>query len=737
MENPTLEGMEQEVKKDVRALVHKVEGEAGSLISYCDLQQFSLVFQSDNDQLWLSVVLKSQHSLPANVLEILRDGDVWRTVNASERTDEGAHLKLDGPLESLLAGHWQAQLTIIGQGGEPMITEPVVLMQASEFTGSSRFPERELPQFKAKTDYGVCFSGGGSRSMALSIGQMRGLDNQGLLDKAGYTSSVSGGSWAATAFSYKGSVGDQARLIGQHSTPETLSLDDVVPAALEGNVRMNFLAKLAMNLIGAAAHSIGEHFPMNRVTEPLVAHLLEHPGCRSWDRVWIDTVGEAFLQPLELFALQQAGKDLFTLDAASVDAIVQKNPALDATALRVLRDGKAYMPYPVVNSAIGGPVDLKGRYELGRFVGYEYTPLYAGPSHVGTVNWSQSGTQPFDFSGSQLQSFGQNSVPVPLKDAPDLISSRHHPLSLTTATGTSSAAFAGLITSSLYSWNSILKMLAGNADVAAAIQHHLPVVSHWPKAVFARAFRHLMSFIADRLPLETTQLELQPQASIWNRAKGQAPVTMNFLDGGNIENYGIMPMLRRKVKKIVVFINTYQELQWQYSYHSVTPNSMDSGLPALFGAFSQQQLQDMQRSEGIDASHSQVFPRDDLEALALTLRNLRFDRGGKVRPDHGALVARSRHQVQKNDWWQIEGGWEVEVLWVYNSQVPAWQSGLDKAVAEALVKADKFTDIGDFPTYNTIRSTLMGMEPLQINALANLGEWMVNSNADQFREMFE
>jgi len=734
MDTTMIEGLEQDVERDVRGLLHNVESGAEALVSYCDLEQFSLIFAAEKDQLLLDVELQSNCPLPSNTLVILRDGKAWHTVTKQERTNSGARIAMDEPLAQLQSSRWQAQLSIDGQDGDPMVTDVAVLLQASNYTGDQRFPEQQLPEFSDRLDYGLCFSGGGSRSMALSIGQMRGLKQLGLLEKAGYTSSVSGGSWAATVFSYQGNIEDTGKLIGASTPPENLAENDAVPPALQGNEKHQFLAQLAINLIGAACHSIGDHFPLNRLTESLIRALLDDERCRSWDRVWIDTVGGAFLKPLELFAAQQPDKDLFTLDAGDVAAIRDSNPVLAPGALTVLRNPQGNMPYPIVNSAIGGPVELQGKYQFGRYVGYEYTPLYAGPCYDGSVSWNETGDHAFDFAGSQLQSFGQNSVPVPLSNAPDLICSPWYPLSLTTMTGTSSAAFAGLVTSSMYSWNSILALLGSNDAIAAAVQRYVPGLSHLPAELFAMAFRKLISFIASKMPLKDTGLELQPQATIWNRERAQAPVNMNFLDGGNIENYGLMAMLRRKVKRVVVFINTYQPFCWQDSYSSVTPESMDSSLPALFGAFSQQQLHDMQASEGIDASHNQVFATDELDPLAQQLRDIRFAAADKIKPDHGALIARSKHSVQKNDWWQIEGGWEVEVLWVYNAQTPAWEQRLQPDVAKAL--KDDSDGLGAFPVYNTIRSTLEGMTPLQINALASLGEWTVTDNASQFEAMF-
>ena len=51
------------------------------------------------------------------------------------------------------------------------------------------------PQASRNT-VGVCFSGGGSRALSATMGQLRGLRALGVLDDVLFISSVSGGTWA-------------------------------------------------------------------------------------------------------------------------------------------------------------------------------------------------------------------------------------------------------------------------------------------------------------------------------------------------------------------------------------------------------------------------------------------------------------------------------------------------------------------------------------------------------------
>ncbi len=89
-----------------------------------------------------------------------------------------------------------------------------------------RFPERALPQFSGRSSNitrGACFSGGGKRSYAATVGQLRALEEIGLLDHMDYVSVVSGGSWALAVFLY--AQESRASLLGAFRQPSELTSD--------------------------------------------------------------------------------------------------------------------------------------------------------------------------------------------------------------------------------------------------------------------------------------------------------------------------------------------------------------------------------------------------------------------------------------------------------------------------------------------------------------------------------
>jgi hypothetical protein len=74
-------------------------------------------------------------------------------------------------------------------------------------------PEREKLVQLRKFDVGIAFSGGGTRSASATVGQLRGLEQNGWLARVRYMTAVSGGSWAAVPYTYSRNI-SAAELLG-------------------------------------------------------------------------------------------------------------------------------------------------------------------------------------------------------------------------------------------------------------------------------------------------------------------------------------------------------------------------------------------------------------------------------------------------------------------------------------------------------------------------------------------
>lgn len=145
---------------------------------------------------------------------------------------------------------------------------------------------------------GVCFSGGGSRALTAAMGQLRGLKYLGLLDDVFFISSVSGGTWATSIFTYLPKQYDDDDFLGLPvPNPHDLTL-------LNWNSKHPEYALdyLSPNNLGNVPPSLGV---FNDLAEILA--LKDEYNYPSHD-LWQGLVGNFILQPWNLW---NPGKDGF------------------------------------------------------------------------------------------------------------------------------------------------------------------------------------------------------------------------------------------------------------------------------------------------------------------------------------------------------------------------------------------------------------------------------------------
>ena len=193
-----------------------------------------------------------------------------------------------------------------------------------------------------------------------------------------------------------------------------------------------------------------------------------------------------------------------------------------------------------------------------------------------------------------------------------------------------------------------------------------------------------------------------PGASYWPvTTSADAPDTLlTFGDGGNLENYGLIALLRRKVTQIVVFINTGTPLN--VDYDPATPpgeTDIDYNLTTLFGYTGR---------TAPPTLHNQVFPQSEFAALVTALQS--------AKTNEGPVMAKCVHTLAANSWWGVEGAGTATILWVYNDRVPAWESQLpsttfvdqdlgETTLAAAIAAGNGTTPAGPvqhFPNYLTV-----------------------------------
>src|SRR5215468_2178099 len=78
----------------------------------------------------------------------------------------------------------------------------VVPYWAVDASGPPAFPETATLGAPGPMTVGIAFSGGGTRAATATVGALRGLRQNGWLDRVQYLTAVSGGSWASVPFTY-------------------------------------------------------------------------------------------------------------------------------------------------------------------------------------------------------------------------------------------------------------------------------------------------------------------------------------------------------------------------------------------------------------------------------------------------------------------------------------------------------------------------------------------------------
>lgn len=516
---------------------------------------------------------------------------------------------------------------------------------------------------------GVCISGGGSRSLSAAMGQLRGLASLGLLSKVSWLSTVSGGTWAGSLFNWaEASISDET-LLGP------IQLDPARFAWDTGGAPDN-LSILDPGAIGSAATRIGLEEMLKKAIE------LYHSGTPIGE-VWPRAIGALVLAP---FGLGDDPPRYFTWTPWWRDhAILAHNPGLRPDDFVVTRPNR---PYLITNSTLFFPPDPPSRAtrpsaqggarSLGAVweTGYEFetTPMSAGipPGFplAGPPTPGQPGSS--DLGGGWIDPFAMGSVsPTSIgKDRRFQVPTPPVRFRVSDAAGLSSLAFA--------------------------------------YEVIDLAHQSGIHFLDDMIPTVTTWPVLNAATLPRNAARPYL-----FGDGGNLENQGIMPLLRRRLPKIVAFVNTETQLSLQGAGSEVV---VDSDLAALFGVeWSAAKQAYVPLSPTSPFRFNQVFDRATFDDLRSQLWN-------RAKAGATALAVHQNVPVLANPHYGVPAG-TTNLLWSYLHPVAKWYDDLSLWVRGPMDA--EFWNYEMFPNYNTVAQ--LHLNAHQVNLLAHLTSWGVAS----------
>ena len=203
--------------------------------------------------------------------------------------------------------------------------------------------ELAVPWLRDRPSFGIAFSGGGTRSAAASLGELRALHDLGWLRRARYISANSGGSWVTVPYTYLPLAIDEERFLGEYIPPEELDDHSLSPSEID---------PLAF---GTAIHDAS-----------IVDEILE---LGRGDEAYSDIVASIFLQPFRL----HDNEKFFTFHQGALESVLAANPSLDQDDFHIVeRDDR---PYLIITGVVIGQQMSEDPEE---YFPIEMTPLYTG-----------------------------------------------------------------------------------------------------------------------------------------------------------------------------------------------------------------------------------------------------------------------------------------------------------------------------------------------------------------------
>lgn len=532
-------------------------------------------------------------------------------------------------------------------------------------------PAPETERLKARWEapgrhgaVGVAFSGGGTRAATAAVGQLRGLRANGWLEKVDYVSAVSGGAWAAIPFAYSSYSLDE--LLGPHVPTTRLDAESVrktTVGRLPTQIASSSLLAGALRELSADYLGYPGSF-LTAVRSVLMPGSTGPADLTTLDKTYARMLADIFIDPL-IDPNLKASTRRFTWDhVTAADAQILNEGRLESMVKAPIE-----RPYLIVSA---GVVSYRREYPFPPIAPVEYTPMYSGlRAPVGALG------------GTYLSSFAYDGDDIVGSPGPGLVTVRTSDTRKFTLADVAASTGAA---------PELFATVGGTGAIRTAVGTQLQAA--------ARLFPSFTSI----------------------GVSNDSPSLSNALphvDGGSLDNLGLMPLLARRVPNILVFVNTSSE----------TAESNDD-LTSLFasgggvGAMSG------------DRQHNRVFAADRATKL--------FSALAQARAEHRPQVfCAAKWKVERNPFYAIES-YDVNICFFYNAPVQAWTEELETPLLRQVKDRKKGAKapVSDederqqrlageyrrFPYYRTFGQDLgrvIKLNKAEVNLLANLTAWIV------------
>jgi len=543
---------------------------------------------------------------------------------------------------------------------------------------AKEYPETDL---LTGTNSALALSGGGTRAYLNSIGSLKALLDLGLMDNLSYLSSVSGGSWANSAYTFF------------QESRTGISIEEFLGDIIEPH-ELNWATLKSLDTRSARAS------PVNRdMVTVLLGNMAK--GIPLGD-IWAASVAQVFLEPAGIYL-----NDRVAWNQDLLAEQINRNPWLENYTFVLPCEGATICrnkPFSILNAAILGPsgaVPFRGDY----YLPIEMNPIYVGSPQRHKFTFQNTRKTNVDFSvGGFVETAGfggivRGIVEVAEGDFPppffglgpdaaegviDNVPVPSVPFSLANSTAISSFAPGSLLSSSGF-----LKPL--DQLMGTLVDYWSPVIERTSDPVFS------------------------------------TPVYV--ADGASVENNGLLALIRRGVEEIIVFVNSPLPLKSRSHFdpfkRSPKPSDVDLAFSCYFG------YDEEPRNPVEDLKHNAVFPRYQFANV--------IDSMQKAQSEGNGIVVRQELNTVENSYWGIPAGRRVNVTWVYLSRCIEWEKQLPTSV-RLFVTPELHPDdhsslrlTGPFSSFPHYATSKLHYSAVQANMMTNMAGWVVKKN----RHIFE
>lgn len=608
---------------------------------------------------------------------------------------------------------------------------------------------------------GLCLSGGGTRAACAGMGQMRALghlqaNGASLLSQVKALSTVSGGSWLGVPYVYMPAGGaSDVTYLGPYNTNQgalTVAQLGTLPAGNAGNP----FTSDTFSLLAIAGTALLLYKVMRKVdpTNPLPANML-----------WQTVMGLNILLPYGLYAPRDnlEPSDLFSATAESLDAITTANPSLKTTIAHTFASGGGFAQRPFHICNMGMMVSVKG-LALPPLVPVQATGYGSGvvgaPGYNGAPALDANG---LPVGGGVVDSFALPSSFVSENGSTATVQ-QTRPWALTDIMGTSSAAFANEIWTTIGYWEkhplAFMEWLVKEGDaILKWIEHLLPADARGvARAMLSDASGAVAAVAAAAAAEGAFPMDLIPQYPSWPVGGAEANSGTNpnsYADGGSLDNSGLCSLLSYSdIDSAIVCINSMVPLA-AAACGVPTPSGsltpwvagsqvlVDDALPPLFGYQPYDDKLGYQPYAGTDPNSvpqgnrpfalNQIFAASEFAPFLAAL----WAAAGSASPATAPAILSQSLNVQANPWFGVPArSAPTTIVWVYLNYATDWAAQFDSnAPVQQLITSELANS--RFPNYSTLDTQITAT---QVNLMAHLTSWSfvtAEQNGQVFSSLFK